>query len=102
MDYGDDAFYTDLAARAIDGWREWNDRAPWPLYHATGILLLSRSRVRDAVFGEPAGHPRLRVEAVSDGVRVDASEEHGSSLEGELEPGGPAATETSRSAARVE
>ncbi len=42
MDYGDDAFYADLARRAIDGWSAWNRaQQAEPLYHEVGILLLA-------------------------------------------------------------
>ena len=41
MDYGSDAFYTDLGVAAIDGWRAWNREWDEPLYHECGILLLS-------------------------------------------------------------
>ncbi len=43
MDYGHDDFYTDLAARAMAGWAEWNERFDRPLFHRDGFLLLSRS-----------------------------------------------------------
>ena len=42
MDYGDDEFYAELAANAIEGWHAWNrETADDPLYHECGILLLS-------------------------------------------------------------
>lgn len=41
-EYGDDVFYTRLAERAIDGWDEWNRRWDTPLFHRTGLLLLTR------------------------------------------------------------
>ena len=41
MDYGSDGFYTELAARALDGWRVWNREWDDPPFHETGILLLS-------------------------------------------------------------
>jgi glycine/D-amino acid oxidase-like deaminating enzyme len=41
MDYGSDAFYTDLAARAIEGWRAWNALWGEDVYRETGILLLT-------------------------------------------------------------
>lgn len=46
MDYADDRLYSDLAAEAMDGWREWNlrretGRGPRPLYHEAGFLVLT-------------------------------------------------------------
>ena len=40
MDYGADVFLTELAARAIDGWRRWNREWPDPPFHEDGFLLL--------------------------------------------------------------
>jgi len=42
MDYGSDAFYAELAALALTGWRAWNREFDRPLFHETGILLLSK------------------------------------------------------------
>src|SRR5574341_1120650 len=47
MEYGPDVAYMALAERARDGWLGWN--AAWraagrePLYHETGVLMLTRS-----------------------------------------------------------
>lgn len=41
MDYGGDGFYSELALRAIEGWRAWNQRWGGALYHEVGILLLA-------------------------------------------------------------
>lgn len=47
MEYGPDEAYMSLAERARDGWLAWN--AAWraqgaePLYHETGVLMVSRS-----------------------------------------------------------
>lgn len=38
-DYGADVVYTDLGARALEGWHTWNARWPTPLYHEHGFLL---------------------------------------------------------------
>ena len=40
-EYGSDVLYQELAAAAIDGWRGWNETWPEPLYHASGLLVLS-------------------------------------------------------------
>jgi glycine/D-amino acid oxidase-like deaminating enzyme len=42
MDYGGDAFYTELAARAIDGWHAANERWGEAVYRECGILILTR------------------------------------------------------------
>jgi len=39
MDYGADALYAELGARAIDGWHAWNARWGTTLYHEVGFLL---------------------------------------------------------------
>ncbi len=41
MDYGADAFYSDLAARAIEGWRALEREVGLPLYHEVGFALLT-------------------------------------------------------------
>jgi glycine/D-amino acid oxidase-like deaminating enzyme len=41
MDYGADRLYSLLAAEAIEGWRQWNDRWGREVYHEDGFLLLS-------------------------------------------------------------
>ena len=41
MDYADDKLYSDLAAEAIEGWHEWNERRGRPLYHEDGFLVLT-------------------------------------------------------------
>lgn len=42
MDYGTDAFLTELAEVALAGWHAWNARWGRPLYHQVGFLLLRR------------------------------------------------------------
>ncbi|TMA77314.1 MAG: FAD-dependent oxidoreductase [Deltaproteobacteria bacterium] len=42
LEYGADERYTELAERAIEGWRRWN-RDLGTLYHETGLLLLRRT-----------------------------------------------------------
>ena len=46
MDYGADAFYLDLMARAFEGWDRWNAEWGEALYHETGVLMLSRDEMR--------------------------------------------------------
>ena len=59
-DYGNDGFYTDLAARALAGWREWNREWSEPLYHEVGILLLSEGPMQPGGF--EADSMRLQLE----------------------------------------
>jgi glycine/D-amino acid oxidase-like deaminating enzyme len=40
LDYGGDALYTELAERALDGWRAWNSDGP--LFHDSLALLTAR------------------------------------------------------------
>jgi glycine/D-amino acid oxidase-like deaminating enzyme len=46
MDYGADEFYMELMAHAFTGWDAWNDRWGEPLYHQTGVLMLSRGAMQ--------------------------------------------------------
>ncbi len=39
MDYGDDALYVELAGKAIEGWRVWNQQSGRTLYHEDGFLM---------------------------------------------------------------
>jgi glycine/D-amino acid oxidase-like deaminating enzyme len=42
MDYGTDAFYTEMAREAIAGWKRWNEELlDEPLFHEVGVLLLN-------------------------------------------------------------
>jgi glycine/D-amino acid oxidase-like deaminating enzyme len=50
MDYADDAFHTDLMARALPGWHAWNDRWERPLYHEVGIAVLTAGPLLGAGF----------------------------------------------------
>ena len=43
LDYGGDELYTEMAERALEGWRAWNRAAPAdPLFHETGVAFLAR------------------------------------------------------------
>ena len=50
QDYGADAFYTDLAGEAIEGWRAWNARFGETLYREVGFLLMRRSPFAPGTF----------------------------------------------------
>ena len=41
--YGSDETYTELMEEALETWREWNGRWPEPLFHETGLLMLTRT-----------------------------------------------------------
>lgn len=42
MEYGRDAEYMAMMEEALVGWREWNETLGEPLYHETGVTMLSR------------------------------------------------------------
>lgn len=91
MDYGADPFYTELAERALEGWRRWNregtgaperadggHRAPPPgnavpvLFHETGLLVLAAETMRPGGFEHDSwralterGHRLQRLDAAS-------------------------------------
>jgi len=48
--YGRDETYTDLMEEAVRVWREWNSRWAEPLYHETGILLVTRTSMEPGGF----------------------------------------------------
>ena len=50
MDYGADAFYMELAEKAIARWREWNVLFRESVYHEVGFLLLARSPMQPGSF----------------------------------------------------
>ena len=50
MDYGSDAFYTELMERALPRWRAWNERWGSPIYHEDGFLLLAREPLSPAMY----------------------------------------------------
>ncbi len=43
--YGPDAFYSELAQRAIRLWRKWNERFGIELYHQTGVIFARRKEL---------------------------------------------------------
>ncbi len=46
MEYGADVQYMAMIEAAIDGWHAWNDTLPAPLYHETGVSMLTREPMR--------------------------------------------------------
>lgn len=49
-DYGADLLYTELAERAIVGWRAWSAEAERPFFHETGVAFLRSSPMREGTF----------------------------------------------------
>lgn len=41
MDYGRDTLYMDLADKAIQGWRDWNQRWGVEMFHEAGLLVVT-------------------------------------------------------------
>jgi glycine/D-amino acid oxidase-like deaminating enzyme len=71
-DYGDDAFYTELAELSIEGWRRWNQSWPEPLFHETGFVILSSRALSETGFEgnsyrllSQRGHRLERLDAAS-------------------------------------
>ncbi len=50
MDYGPDAFYSELARDALVGWDAWNGAWDVPLYHEDGFLILSGDGMAPGTF----------------------------------------------------
>lgn len=48
--YGSDETYTELMEEALETWREWNQRWPDPLFHETGVLMLTRTPMTPGSF----------------------------------------------------
>ncbi len=50
MEYGPDGTYMDCMQLAFEGWRSWNEewiaRGIGPLYHRTGVLMITRDEMR--------------------------------------------------------
>ncbi|MFQ5943376.1 MAG: FAD-dependent oxidoreductase [Anaerolineales bacterium] len=50
MDYGADEFYMELMEEAFTGWEAWNKGWGIPLYHQTGMLMLSGGSMKAGEF----------------------------------------------------
>lgn len=79
LDYGADAAYTELAERALDGWRAWNRGAAAPLFHETGVMFISRDAMRPGGFEHDSfallsarGHRLERLDAAAIARRFPA------------------------------
>lgn len=83
MEYGPDEGYMALAEEAVEGWEDWNDQwtnnGTGPLYHETGILMVSREPMVPGGFEFESwqllngrGHQPERMDAGSLGRRFGA------------------------------
>ncbi|HEX9659580.1 MAG TPA: FAD-dependent oxidoreductase, partial [Rhodothermales bacterium] len=50
MEYGKDRQYMEMVEHAIPGWRQWNVTFGAPLYHETGVTMLTREEMRPGGF----------------------------------------------------
>jgi glycine/D-amino acid oxidase-like deaminating enzyme len=50
MEYGADAQYMAMIEQAIPGWRRWNEELEEPLFHETGVSMLTRTPMVDGGF----------------------------------------------------
>jgi sarcosine oxidase / L-pipecolate oxidase len=76
MDYGGDGFYVGLMEDALVSWRGWNERFERPLFHETGLLVLSSAPMTKASFEGASfdlltarGHALERLDAASIAAR---------------------------------
>ncbi|HKE15533.1 MAG TPA: FAD-dependent oxidoreductase [Kofleriaceae bacterium] len=79
LDYGADELYTELAERAMDGWRRWNRAWPAPRFHETGVAYLTRDQMGRSGFEhdslallERRGHACERLDAAAIARRYPA------------------------------
>jgi len=68
LEYGEDEDYTELAERALIGWRRWNAQFGEELFHETGVMFLRETPASPGTFeGDSAavlerrGHPTERL-----------------------------------------
>lgn len=73
MDYGNDRAYTAMMDQCFFGWALWNQRWRRPLYHETGMLMLSGESLRRGQF-EGDSFFALQDHPACAPVRVTASE----------------------------
>ncbi len=94
MDYGGDAFYAALMEECLRGWRAWNARWPRPLFHETGLLVLSSAPMSPSTFEGASydlllarGHALERLDADAIATRFPAWKP-GRYVDGYLNPEG--------------
>jgi glycine/D-amino acid oxidase-like deaminating enzyme len=78
-DYGGDEDYTQLAERALEGWRRWNAAWPVPRFHETGVAFLTRAPMQPGGFEHDSfrllrsrGHAVERLDAAAIAARFPA------------------------------
>lgn len=78
-DYGGDEDYTELAERAVEGWRRWNATWPVPRFHDTGVAFLTRGAMQPGSFEHDSftllarrGHRVERLDAAAIAARFPA------------------------------
>lgn len=61
MEYGADVAYMALVERALEGWRRWNREATLgePLFHETGVLMVTRQAMAPGGFEHDSHHTLL-------------------------------------------
>ncbi len=79
MDYGPDEDYMAWMETAFAGWHDWNRDWPEPLYHATGVLFLTRTPMAPGGFEHESytrllarGHRPERLDAAETARRYPA------------------------------
>jgi glycine/D-amino acid oxidase-like deaminating enzyme len=84
LEYGADETYTEMAERALDGWRRWNRDFADDLFHETGVLFLRRTPLTPGTFEgdslavlERRGHRPERLSAAEIARRFPAWKEGG-------------------------
>lgn len=50
LEYGADELYTEMAERALAGWRRWNTELGEELFHETGVLFLRQTPLAKGTF----------------------------------------------------
>jgi glycine/D-amino acid oxidase-like deaminating enzyme len=77
MDYGGDVLYTAMAEASMQGWDEWNERWPAPLYHEDGFVLLASEPMQPGGFEYESftllaqrGHPVTRLRDLDRAARI--------------------------------
>jgi glycine/D-amino acid oxidase-like deaminating enzyme len=79
LDYGSDAFYTEIMEEALPRWREWNRQAGETLFHETGFALLSGRPMEEGGFEQDSfrtlterGHRLERLDEARVAARLPA------------------------------
>jgi glycine/D-amino acid oxidase-like deaminating enzyme len=46
MEYGHDVQYMEMAEKAMEGWRQWNSEWSEPLFHESGVCMMTRNEMK--------------------------------------------------------